>query len=212
MRYESIIWDFDGTLFDTYPGMCRNLKQAMNSVGIQASEEELMPRFLVSLREVITFCAEKNGMESDTVFQAYVNWVREHPLPEALPFPHGEEVLKAFQTAGGRNFIFTHRGESVHEYLEQQGWTEYFTEVVPFGPPFERKPSPSANLYLMEKHGLNPERTLAVGDRELDILAAKVAGIDACLISRGVEVAETAAQYQIRDLEELFALIGLERE
>ena len=45
MRYESIIWDFDGTLFDTYPGMCRNLKNAMNSIGIQASEEDLMPRF-----------------------------------------------------------------------------------------------------------------------------------------------------------------------
>ena len=212
MRYESIIWDFDGTLFDTYPGMCRNLQQAMNSIGIQASEEELMPRFLISLREVITFCAEKSGMESDDVFQAYVNWVREHPLPEADPFPHGEEVLKAFKTAGGRNFVFTHRGESVHEYLAQQGWTEYFTEVVPFAPPFERKPSPSANLYLMEKHGLNPDRTLAVGDRELDILAAKAAGIDACLIGRGTDTAETAAQYQICDLDELFAVIGLERE
>ena len=64
----------------------------------------------------------------------------------------------------------------------------------------------------MEKHGLDPERTLAVGDRELDILAAKAAGIDACLICRGVEAAETAAQYQIRDMEELFVLIGLERE
>ena len=212
MRYESIIWDFDGTLFDTYPGMCRNLKEAMHSIGIQASEEELMPRFLISLREAITFCAEKSGMESDCVFQAYVNWVREHPLPEAMPFPNGEGVLKAFKAAGGRNFVFTHRGESVHEYLAQQGWTEYFTEVVPFGPPFERKPSPSANLYLMEKHGLTPERTLAVGDRELDILAAKAAGIDACLICRGAEVVETAAQYQIRDMEELFAVIGLERE
>jgi phosphoglycolate phosphatase-like HAD superfamily hydrolase len=212
MRYESIIWDFDGTLFDTYPGMCRNLKEAMHSIGIQASEEELMPRFLISLREAITFCAEKNGMESDCVFQAHVNWVREHPLPEAMPFPHGEDVLKAFWTSGGRNFVFTHRGESVHEYLAQQGWTEYFTEVVPFGPQFERKPSPTGNLYLMETHGLNPDRTLAVGDRELDILAAKAAGIDACLICRGAEAVETAAQHQICDLEELFAVIGLERE
>ena len=43
-----------------------------------------------------------------------------------------------------------------------------------------------------------------------DVLAAKAAGAEACLVSR-VE-AETAADYQIRELEELYALIGLEKE
>ena len=210
MRYESIIWDFDGTLFDTYPGMCRNLKQAMASIGIQVSEEELLPRFLVSLRRAIEFCAERGGMDPDFVFQTYRSWVQEHPLPEAKPYPGARELLAAFQAAGGRNFIFTHRGESVHAYLAQETWTAYFTEVVPFGPAFERKPSPSGNLYLMERHGLDAGKTLAVGDRELDVLAAKAAGAEACLVSK-VE-AETAADYQIRELEELYALIGLEKE
>ena len=210
MRYESIIWDFDGTLFDTYPGMCRNLKQAMASIGIRVSEEELLPRFLVSLRKAIEFCAERSGMDPDFVFQTYRSWVKEHPLPEAKPYPGAKEILAAFQSAGGRNFIFTHRGESVHMYLAQENWTSYFTEVVPFSPAFERKPSPSGNLYLMARHGLDAERTLAVGDRELDVLAAKAAGVEACLVCKaGVE---TAADYQIRELKELYALIGLEKE
>ena len=210
MRYESIIWDFDGTLFDTYPGMCRNLRQAMNSIGIQVSEDELMPRFLISLRVAIEYCAEQGGIDSDTAFQTYRNWVREHPLPEALPYPNAGTILAAFQASGGRNFIFTHRGESVHEYLAQQGWTSYFTEVVPFGSNFERKPSPSGNLYLMNGHSLDSEKTLAVGDRELDILAAKAAGVDACLVSR--TSTESAADYRVCDLEELYAVIGLEKE
>ena len=29
MRYDNIIWDFDGTLFDTYPPMCRDLQSVM---------------------------------------------------------------------------------------------------------------------------------------------------------------------------------------
>ena len=210
MRYESIIWDFDGTLFDTYPGMCRNLRRAMNSIGIPVSEEELMPRFLISLRVAIEYCGEQGGTDPDIAFQTYRTWIKEHPLPDAEPFPNAGAILAAFQAAGGRNFIFTHRGESVHDYLAQQGWTSYFTEVVPFGPDFERKPSPSGNLYLMNGHGLAPEKTLAVGDRELDILAAKAAGIDACLVNRAG--AETAADYQICGLEELYAVIGLEKE
>ena len=31
MRYQELIWDFDGTLFDTYPAMCRDLGQVMGN-------------------------------------------------------------------------------------------------------------------------------------------------------------------------------------
>lgn len=210
MRYQAIIWDFDGTLFDTYPGMCRNLRQAMASIGVQVSEEELLPRFRISLRVALEYCAEQGGIDGETAFQTYRSWVKDHPLPEAKPYPGADELLKKVQAAGGRNFIFTHRGPSVHAYVEQAGWTPYFEEVVPFGPDFERKPSPSGNLYLMERHGLKREETLAVGDRELDILAAKAAGIDACLLCETDE--ESAADWRLRELRELYAVIGLEKE
>lgn len=210
MRYQNIIWDFDGTLFDTYPGMCANLRQAMASIGIQVSAEELMPRFLISLRDAIEYCAEQGGIDPDAAFQTYRAWVMSHPFPKAVPFPGAREIIEKFHAAGGRNFVFTHRGESVHTYLAQEGWTPYFTEVVPFSAAFERKPSPSGNLYLIERHGLAKDETLAVGDRELDVLAAKNAGVTACLISR--KAVETAADHRICGFEELYALIGLEKE
>ena len=47
-----------------------------------------------------------------------------------------------------------------------------------------------------------------MGDRELDVLAAKNAGIHACLFDAALP--ETAADYRIRDLSELDALLGLE--
>lgn len=210
MKFRNVIWDFDGTLFDTYPGMCDNLRRAMASIGIDVSVEELMPRFLSSLRDAIEYCAEQGRIDSDVAFQTYRTWVASHPLPVAVPFPGAGEIVAKFRAAGGQNFVFTHRGESVHTYLAQEGWTPYFTEVVPFSAAFERKPSPSGNLYLMERHGLVKEETLAVGDRELDVLAAKNAGITACLISR--KTVETAADIQISSFEELYPLIELEKE
>lgn len=210
MRYENLIWDFDGTLFDTYPGMCQNLQQAMETVGVHIPVEALIPRFLVSQKVAVEYCAERAGIDLDAAVQLYRKWVMEHPLSKAEPFPGAEEIVAGFQAAGGRNFIFTHRGESVHHYLAEAGWTQYFTEVVPFGPAFERKPAPSGNLYLIDRHGLEREKTLAVGDRELDVLAARNAGIDACLFCKSE--AETAADYRIHRFEELYALIGLERK
>ena len=207
MRYENLIWDFDGTLFDTYPPMCRDLRDAMERLGVSVSVADLMARFTRSRGEVLAWCGAQAGMTAQEVDTAYRAWVTEHGQPPAKPFPHAAEFLRRFQAAGGRSFVFTHRGGSVHRYLEEAGLTPFFTEVVSCGTAFARKPDPAGNRYLMEKHALDPARTLAVGDRELDILAGKGAGIDACLVSR--RRAETAADHQIRDLRELDALVGL---
>ena len=207
MRYDNIIWDFDGTLFDTYPAMCRDLRLAMECMGVSFSEEELLERFTVSRGVVLEYCAERTGMTAEEVDRVYRAWVTEHGQPLARPFPGVAAFLARFQAAGGRNFVFTHRSGSVHDYLAGEGLTAFFTEVTSAGTVFARKPDPAGNLYLMEKYGLDPRRTLAVGDREMDILAGKRSGADTCLFSEAA--VETAADYVIADFSELDALVGL---
>lgn len=207
MRYDNIIWDFDGTLFDTYPPMCRDLQAAMEQLGGRFALEELLAEFTRSREQVLAWCGERLGKTPEEIDRVYRAWVAEHGQPAAEPFPHVREFLARFQAAGGRNFVFTHRSGSVHDYLAGAGLTAYFTEVTSCGTAFARKPDPAGNRYLLEKHGLDPARTLAVGDRELDVLAGKRAGIDACLFSR--EERETAADWRICRMEELDALVGL---
>ena len=208
MRYDNIIWDFDGTLFNTYPAMCRDLQAVMEGLGVHASLEDLLPRFTTSRETVLAWCGEQAGMTAQEVDQIYRAWVTEHGQPEAYPFPHVRSILERFQAAGGRNFVFTHRSGSVHDYLAGADLTKYFTDVVSAGTTYARKPAPAGNLHIIETHGLDKARTLAVGDRELDVLAAKNAGIHACLFSP--EHRETAADHRIRDFTELDALLGLE--
>ena len=208
MRYDNIIWDFDGTLFNTYPAMCRDLQAVMEGLGVHASLEDLLPRFTTSRETVLAWCGQQAGMTAQEVDQIYRAWVTEHGQPEAYPFPHVRSILERFQAAGGRNFVFTHRSGSVHDYLAGADLTKYFTDVVSAGTTYARKPAPAGNLHIIETHGLDKARTLAVGDRELDVLAAKNAGIHACLFSP--EHRETAADHRIRDFTELDALVGLD--
>ena len=210
MRYENLIWDFDGTLFDTYPAMCRDLQRTMEREGFSFTLEELLEKFTMSRECVLEYCAAKTGITAAEVDRVYRAWVEEHGQPEAHPYPYVEEILARFQAVGGRNFVFTHRSGSVHDYLAKAGLTNYFTEVTSCGTTFARKPAPAGNQYLIEKHGLDKARTLAIGDRELDVLAAKNAGIHACLFSR--EKKTSLAEYQICGFEELYGLLGLKKE
>lgn len=208
MRIVDLIWDFDGTLFDTYPPMCTDLKNTMAALGHDFAVEELLEQFTRSRGTVLAYCGERAGMTAEQVDQHYRAYVTEHGQPEAKPFPYVVEFLAKFQAAGGRNFVFTHRSESVHDYLAKAGLTQYFTDVVSAGKTFARKPAPAGNLYIMEHNGCNKRRVMAVGDRELDILAAKNAGIEACLFTR--ERVASAADHQISDFRQLYALVGLD--
>ena len=208
MRYDNIIWDFDGTLFDTYPAMCRDLRQVMAGLGVRTELEDLLVRFTAARDTVLEWCGERAGLPAGEIDRVYRAWVAEHGQPEAHPFPHVREFLAQFQAAGGKNFVFTHRSGSVHDYLAGEDLTKYFTDVVSAGTTYARKPDPAGNNYLIGTYGLDRDRTLAVGDRELDVLAAKNAGIHACLVDP--ELPETAADHRIRNLWALDALVGLD--
>lgn len=213
MRWDNIIWDFDGTLFDTYPPMCRDLQSVMAALGVLLPLEDLLAHFTRSRGAVLDYCAAQAGVDAAEVDRVYRDYVAKNGQPRALPFPHAEEFLRRFQAAGGRNFIFTHRSGSVHQYLAGAGLTEYFQDVVSATTRFARKPDPAGNLYLLSAHGLDPSRTVAVGDRELDMLAAKNAGIDGCLFTPdGAMDGDTCARWRIRSLAELDALVGLPEE
>jgi len=94
MRYENLIWDFDGTLFDTYPAMCADLQKTMARLGFCFTMEELLASFTVSRETVLDYCAARTGMTAVEVDRIYRAWVAEHGQPEAKPFPHVEEILR----------------------------------------------------------------------------------------------------------------------
>ena len=67
------------------------------------------------------------------------------------------------------------------------------------------KPSGDGVRYLVEKYGLDPDRTWYVGDRSLDVLCAKDAGVKALLYLPADSCVTATGQEDriIRDLREL---------
>lgn len=206
MRYRHIIWDFDGTLFDTYPVMARAFTETMNEAGYPADYREVYDLMKIAISETVKKFQAEYGFGQE-VLDAYRARRIEFELAGACPFPGVEEVLARVIAAGGDNFICTHRGDSIYELLRQGGVEGYFKEITTSAHHFARKPSPEAVQYLLDKYGMDPAETLMIGDRPLDVEAGQNAGTAGCFFDPdGATYAP--AQHQITDIRQLFDVIG----
>lgn len=65
--FKDIIWDFDGTLFDTYPGMVYAFKKALKDFGIEEKEDNILKYMKVSVSNAINYAKETYGVEMEFI-------------------------------------------------------------------------------------------------------------------------------------------------
>lgn len=195
MKYQNFIWDYDGTLVDTYPAMADAFRACLLREGIECQAEEILSFLRRSMGETRDYYQNKFGLK-DAFFSQYEEMRTASEEKNAKPFDGVESVCRSIDGKGGRNFVFTHRGQSTIAFLEFFHLAHFFTDFVTSDLKFERKPSPEGIQHLISKYSLSPEETIMIGDREIDILAGKGAGVHTCLFSPGNAVA-VGADYTI---------------
>ena len=145
------IWDLDGTLLDSYGVIVEAAARTAADEGINDPKDYILK--VVKQKSCTAYMEEIGSQCGKTV--------REE--------------------AGAVHFVYTHRGSSSEPILERLGVLKCFREVVTSMYGFAPKPSGEGVRFLVEKYGLDPEQTWYVGDRTLDVLCAKDAGVKALL-------------------------------
>ena len=179
-RIRHFIWDFDGTLFDTYPVIIRNLRAALAEFGCDADPVEAMGLMLDSIPAARQHYAARFGLDLKALTDAYQRYhVQATAALEAAPMPLLPAVLRAAAEKGGYHYVFTHRQlDETNAYLTKYALTDLFRDIVAPGcPGFAPKPAPDAVLHLMEKYGMTADDTVMIGDREIDLGSGRNAGI-----------------------------------
>jgi HAD superfamily hydrolase (TIGR01549 family) len=187
----NILWDFDGTLFDTYPAYTRILKEVL---GEKAEYEDIYSQLKISF----THAFGHYNLEEEQI--AYVRKMARSLKPHDLqPFPGVKDVLKR----AGCNVIMTHKErEDVLAILEHHNMSSLFADMVAGDDGYPRKPHKASYEYLHGKNSID----LAIGDRELDILPAKELGIRTCLFQNSTP----GADYYLSRYKDFDTVIGWE--
>lgn len=211
LAIRNIVWDVDGTLLDTYPAIARAFRAALNDLGHDAPLRRIASLARESLGTCAATLAEERGVDLARL-EARVAEHYERTQPEEQPpFPGVREVCDRICRAGGQNVIVTHRGpKGTAELLTRNGLSGYFSGSVTRADGYARKPDPAAFDAIVERNHLQRSETLAIGDRDIDIAAARAAGLATCLFGpSSTEGPEIDADLVIADFGELLRLLEL---
>ena len=204
--FRHVIWDFDGTLFDTYPFFMSALSRALERRGIAADARVMMAKFMDCERAALDYYCMRHGLGEDFRRDYFAIKAAEN-LSLIRQFPGAEAACRGVISAGGRNYILTHRDGSALGIVEMCGMGGLFCEIVTSDSGFPRKPDPAGAMYLMAKHSMRPDETLIVGDRELEVQLARNAGVRSCFFANGDARCVTPPDYTVRELAAVIDIV-----
>lgn len=169
-RAENWVWDFDGTLADTYPMMIATMEEAAALHGIHPGREAIASLLAIDSRTCCRVLQAQTGVDGDRLrrdFCAMQDIDRDCPL-----MPGVAQVLRQTHAAGIRHYLLTNRSTRCCDYLQRNGLLTVFSGWVTEDDGFPPKPDPTGMRALLARFGLNPHRTVMIGDRDLDMAAA----------------------------------------
>ncbi len=181
---QYIIWDAGGTLFDTYPAKTRAIQAALTALGSEAVYDEVFRLTRIATHHALETLAQQHDVDLETLRADYAARYRAVPPEEQPPFP-GVKAICRYICHIGDNFVVTHRAaSSLNLLLRAHEMDMYFTDSLTKESPFPRKPDPASTEAILATYQLDRARTLAVGDRKIDVLAAKRAAIRVCFYGK----------------------------
>lgn len=205
MNYKHLIYDFDGTLSDTYPCFTETVLELLKKYGLSDTYENVYSNLKVNVGHALK--QYDFGMASaDARREFYV--IHNELAPKIQkPYPEAEEILRYAMAQGHKNYLYTHSGKIVSILLEQWGIADCFEDIIDSTMKFPTKPAPDALNYLCEKHGLDKNECLMIGDRDIDTDCGRNAGMKSCLFDPEHYYDKADVDYRVENLLELKNII-----
>ncbi len=205
MNYKHLIYDFDGTLSDTYPCFTETVLQMLKNHGLSGDYKTVYDNLKVSVGHAL----RHSGFTSDPaeLRQEFHVVHDELALKIQKPYPEAEEILRYAMAQGHKNYLYTHSGKIVKVLLEQWGIADCFEDIIDSTMKFPTKPAPDALNYLCEKHGLDKKDCIMIGDRDIDTDCGRNAGMKGCLFDPEHYYDDSDVDYRIENLLELKNII-----
>ena len=210
MRYDAVLFDLDGTLTASAPGICGSVQHTMTQMGVAPLHSKELQRFVgPPLHESFQQIAGLTQEEAEKAVILYREHYAENGLLDAHVFTGIPNLLRRLKEEGVYIAVATAKPKpSAMRVLKHFGLARFFDKIVGAG--WERRESSKESL-LREALPPRYHRAVMVGDRCYDMEAAKKIGIDAMGVAWGYgsqeELENTGADFVAQNVREAMKML-----
>lgn len=183
-RFETVVFDLDGTLIDTIPLILESHRHAVREVlGRDLPDEVLLAGIG---RPLLDQMRELDPDRAEQLLESYRAW--NHANTERLlrPFAGISELLLDLDAAGVALGVVTSKSRvAVDLAFQIIPPAVTFDAVVTMEDTERHKPRPDPILAALERMGRTPATAAYVGDAPWDLIAARAAGVAAVAVTWG---------------------------
>ncbi len=219
MRYKMCVWDLDGTLLNTLPGLHYYDNETLKHFGFNTISYEdsiglikyPLGQYYQNLLRLGGCPEEKIDDIVDELTDYDFNIYREDPLYLLEEFPGVRETLRGLKEEGVVNAVFSNKFEEICIASVSHFYREYVTYIFGQTADSISKPKKGCTDRLIEASGFSKEEILIIGDTEVDMLTARNNDIDCLAVTWGyqdIDVLKTYdPEYIVSDPREIVNII-----
>jgi len=190
LRKKYIIFDFDGTLFDSN-GIILDSWQAVfrHYTGAPGDEREIYRSFGETIRYTShRFFPNEDVDETVALYRKYQeeNYAGKIGLFDGIP-----ELLDQLKDSGRSLSIVTSRTRKTSlEYIDSLDIRKYFDVLVTCDDTDAHKPDPKPLLIALDELGADKSESIMLGDTKFDIGCGNNAGVECALVGWSHDIDE----------------------
>lgn len=196
MKFDAVIFDMDGTLLDTLGDIRNALNVTMAERGLPTYSLENVRMFIGggAKKLILNAMPEASDEERADALRSFQKNYNDKIDVETVPYPGIIDMLAKLRDAGVKVCVNSNKYDAAVQMLSKNHFNGYYFMAAGESEVYPRKPDPSAALTLAKACNAAPERTLYVGDSDIDVLTARNAGMVSAWVSWGFRTREDMGQ------------------
>ena len=200
MRYDTILFDLDGTLLYTLEDLTDSINYMLAKYDFPTHSIDDVRRFVGNGLRMLVVRALPMGEDYehfDEFFKEFVDYYNTHNLIKTKPYDGIMETTKELSDMGIKMAIVTNKGQTASESLLNDFFKPNINIVIGDNGKHERKPDPApVNMALNALGVTDKSRVLYVGDSEVDAATGENAGLDYVLCTYGFRDMDVLSKFK----------------